>query len=141
MTGPRDRDIPQQTRAALEELALLVLDRESTQTVLQKVVDLVARVMPAGSDVSMTVVRNDQPTTAAYAGQRARDLDETQYRQGYGPCVDAAIGGQLIEIGDGRTEMRMTQTGGSMQPAGYERAKEGWGGFFDRMSERLAEAG
>ncbi len=47
----------------------------------------------------------------------------------------------LTDLGDGRTEMRMTQTGGSMPAAGYERAKEGWGGFFDRMAERLAEAG
>jgi hypothetical protein len=37
--------------------------------------------------------------------------------------------------------MQMTQTGGGLPPAGYERAKEGWGGFFDRMAERLAEAG
>jgi uncharacterized protein YndB with AHSA1/START domain len=48
---------------------------------------------------------------------------------------------ELTDLGDGRTEMRMTQTGGHMPPAGYERAKEGWGGFFDRMAERLAEAG
>ena len=32
----------------------------------------------------------------------------------------------------------MTQTGGHMPPEGYERAKQGWGGFFDRMAERLA---
>jgi uncharacterized protein YndB with AHSA1/START domain len=44
---------------------------------------------------------------------------------------------ELTDLGDGRTEMQMTQTGGHMPPAGYERAKEGWGGFFDRMAERL----
>ena len=48
---------------------------------------------------------------------------------------------ELTDLGDGRTEMRMTQTGGHLPPAGYERAKQGWGGFFDRMDERLAEAG
>ena len=46
---------------------------------------------------------------------------------------------ELTDLGDGRTEMRMTQTGGGLPPEGYERAKEGWGGFFDRMGERLAE--
>ena len=46
----------------------------------------------------------------------------------------------LTDLGDGRTEMQMTQTGGGLPPEGYERAKEGWGGFFDRMAERL-EAG
>ncbi|HYH26411.1 MAG TPA: GAF and ANTAR domain-containing protein [Blastococcus sp.] len=82
------------------------LDEESPRTVLQKVVGLVARVMPEGSDVSLTVVRNEQPTTAASTGPRARALDETQYRRGYGPCVEAAIGGHVVEISDGRTESR-----------------------------------
>ena len=44
----------------------------------------------------------------------------------------------LTDLGDGRTEMYMTQTGGHMPPEGYERAKQGWGGFFDRMDELLA---
>src|SRR5918995_1266081 len=35
----------------------------------------------------------------------------------------------LIELEDGRTEMRMTQTGGGLPPAGYEAAKAGWGKF------------
>ena len=46
----------------------------------------------------------------------------------------------LTDLGDGRTEMLMEQTGGHMTPEGYERAKQGWGGFFDRMAERLAAA-
>jgi uncharacterized protein YndB with AHSA1/START domain len=45
----------------------------------------------------------------------------------------------LTELADDRTEMYMTQSGGHMPPEGYERAKQGWGGFFDRMEERLAE--
>lgn len=45
----------------------------------------------------------------------------------------------LADLGDGRTEMRVEQSGGSMSAAGYERAMEGWGGFFARMAERLAE--
>ena len=44
---------------------------------------------------------------------------------------------ELIDLGDGRTEMRFEQRGW-MQPDDYERAGAGWGGFFDRMSERLA---
>ena len=45
---------------------------------------------------------------------------------------------ELSDLEDGRTEMRFTQTGGHMSPEGYQRAKEGWGGFWDRMVERLA---
>ena len=38
-----------------------------------------------------------------------------------------------------RTEMLFEQRG-SMSPEQYERAAKGWGGFFDRMDERLATA-
>jgi len=48
---------------------------------------------------------------------------------------------ELTDLGDGRTEMQMTQTGGHLPPEGYDRAKSGWGAFFDRMAERLAAAG
>jgi uncharacterized protein YndB with AHSA1/START domain len=43
----------------------------------------------------------------------------------------------LTDLGDGRTEMHFEQRG-RMTPAQYERAGEGWSGFFDRMAERLA---
>ena len=45
----------------------------------------------------------------------------------------------LVDLGDGRTEMRFEQRG-SLPPEVYEAAKAGWGGFFDRVAERL-EAG
>jgi uncharacterized protein YndB with AHSA1/START domain len=43
----------------------------------------------------------------------------------------------LTELGDGRTEMFFEQRG-HMGPEQYEAAKTGWGGFFDRLDERLA---
>jgi uncharacterized protein YndB with AHSA1/START domain len=42
----------------------------------------------------------------------------------------------LVDLGDGRTEMRMEQRG-RMSAAQYKRAGEGWGTFFDRLAERL----
>jgi uncharacterized protein YndB with AHSA1/START domain len=44
----------------------------------------------------------------------------------------------LTDLGDGRTEMLMTQRG-TLPPEVYERAGQGWSGFFDRMAERLAD--
>jgi uncharacterized protein YndB with AHSA1/START domain len=44
---------------------------------------------------------------------------------------------ELIELDDGRTEMRFEQRGG-MSPEQYERAGQGWTGFFDLMEEGLA---
>jgi uncharacterized protein YndB with AHSA1/START domain len=42
----------------------------------------------------------------------------------------------LTDLGDGRTEMVLEQLG-HMSPEQYERTKAGWGGFLDRMAERL----
>ena len=44
----------------------------------------------------------------------------------------------LVDLGDGRTEMRVEQRGGGLTPEGYLRAGSGWSRFFDRMAERLA---
>jgi uncharacterized protein YndB with AHSA1/START domain len=46
----------------------------------------------------------------------------------------------LTDLRDGRTEMHFRQRGGHMPAAGYERAMQGWGGFFDRMAGGLAQA-
>ena len=43
----------------------------------------------------------------------------------------------LTDLGDGRTEMLLERRG-QMTPEQYERAKSGWGAFFDRLAERLA---
>jgi uncharacterized protein YndB with AHSA1/START domain len=46
----------------------------------------------------------------------------------------------LHDLGDGRTEMRFEQRGGKLTPEQYEAAGSGWGAFFDRITERLAQA-
>lgn len=106
MTGSVDGSVPQRTRVALDGLARLMLAEENLQSVLQRVVELVEQAMPAGSQVSLTVLRGGQVTTAAFSGQLALELDEMQQRQGYGPCLEAALGGRPVEITDGRTEER-----------------------------------
>ena len=42
----------------------------------------------------------------------------------------------LNDLGSERTEMLFEQRG-HMRPEEYDRAKDGWGGFFDRMEARL----
>ena len=44
----------------------------------------------------------------------------------------------LTDLGGGRTEMRFEQRGGGLSPEEYERAGQGWSGFFDRIAQRLA---
>ena len=106
MTGTTSGSSTSGTREALDGLARLVLADENLQTVLERVVNLVKWVMPAGAEASVTVLRQQRPTTAAFTGELALHLDERQYAQGYGPCLDAAMSGQFIEITDGRSEDR-----------------------------------
>jgi uncharacterized protein YndB with AHSA1/START domain len=44
----------------------------------------------------------------------------------------------LTDLGDGRTEMHFRQQGRMTQEQ-YDRARDGWGTFLDRMAERLAD--
>jgi uncharacterized protein YndB with AHSA1/START domain len=44
----------------------------------------------------------------------------------------------LTDLGDGRTEMVVEQHG-SLPPQVYDAARNGWGVFFDRLAERLAD--
>src|SRR5215217_2979034 len=84
-----ERGLTPLTRTALGELGRLLLAGENTQSVLQKVVDLLQRVLPDDAAASITLVRDQQATTAAYAGALAAELDDAQYEQGHGPCLDA----------------------------------------------------
>jgi uncharacterized protein YndB with AHSA1/START domain len=45
----------------------------------------------------------------------------------------------LADLGGGRTEMHFQQRG-HMTPEQYERAGQGWSGFFDVLEENLASA-
>jgi uncharacterized protein YndB with AHSA1/START domain len=42
----------------------------------------------------------------------------------------------FTDLGDGRTEMRLTQRG-TLSRDIYEQSVDGWSSFFDRMAERL----
>ncbi|HYO36827.1 MAG TPA: ANTAR domain-containing protein [Geodermatophilus sp.] len=106
MTGPADRASLPRTRAALDELGGMLLAGHTQPSVLQRIVELVQQAMPADVQVSITVIRDERPSTAAFTDQLAEVLDETQYERGYGPCLDAALGRVFTEIGDGRTEDR-----------------------------------
>jgi GAF domain-containing protein len=106
MSGPLDGPSPSRTREALDQLGHLLLGAENTQSVLQRVVHLVQQVMPAEAEASITLVRDEQATTAAFTGEVALRLDEMQYGRGYGPCLEAALGGQIVGITDARSEGR-----------------------------------
>jgi len=97
---------PTATDDAVAQLARLAVREQSTQTLLQTVVDLTATVLPGQLEASITLLLADQPTTPVFTGELALALDETQYGRGHGPCLHAATSGELTEISDATTETR-----------------------------------
>ena len=91
---------------AFAELGRVALGQESMESVLRRVAELAKQAIPGVAEASVSVVVNDKATTAAYTGALALHLDETQYGRGYGPCLEAAVGEELREITDARTETR-----------------------------------
>ncbi len=104
--------------------------------------------------VSMDVRPGGRWRLTMYFGPERREINwHGEYREvveperlvltitdGPDPDPDELVTVVLTDLGDGRTEMVMTQTGGGLPPAGYERAKQGWGVFFDRMADRVSGA-
>jgi hypothetical protein len=84
---------------------VVVADRELGD-VLTEITGIARRAMPSVAAASVTLIRGEKPSTAAYDGQMALDADELQYERGYGPCMDAGLAGQMFLIDDMRSEQR-----------------------------------
>jgi GAF domain-containing protein len=81
--------------AALSQIGLT--DRPLDQT-LEEVAVLAKRVLPETPEASVTLVTDQQARTAAFSGKVALQLDERQYDDGYGPCLDAASSGGFVKV-------------------------------------------
>jgi GAF domain-containing protein len=93
-------------RAAFDELARTILAEQSLDGLLERIAELAKGVIPGAAEVSVSLVGKDRPTTVVSTGELATSLDETQYDEGFGPCLDAAMGGSVTSVPDMRTETR-----------------------------------
>jgi GAF domain-containing protein len=91
---------------ALDRLGRVSLADHSTPSLLDLIVGLARRSLPGRPEASVTLVRGHRPHTAAFSGEMAKELDESQYGHGYGPCLQAARSGEVVEIGDTRIDQR-----------------------------------
>jgi GAF domain-containing protein len=91
---------------AFSELGRIKLSDTDLNGVLTKIAELARRTIPGAEDVSVTLVRGDGAHTAAFTGVLALTLDEWQYKQGRGPCLDAAQGAAVVSVPDTSTEDR-----------------------------------
>jgi GAF domain-containing protein len=92
---------------AFDELGRISFADHSLESVLQRVTDLAARVLPGEPATSVTIIDGGgRPSTVAASHPLARQLDQVQYAQGSGPCLQAATSGVVVEVLDTATETR-----------------------------------
>lgn len=112
---PRDRaarrapavtDIPIEPQDAFAELARIALVDHDLTAVMETVARLVKRTIAGATDVSVTLVDRGTASTVASTGPLATALDERQYADGRGPCLDSIAAGQHVHIADIATEDR-----------------------------------
>jgi GAF domain-containing protein len=91
---------------AFSELGRIKLSDTDLDGVLKTIADLAKRTIPGAAEVSVTLVRGKNAHTAAFTGDLARDLDESQYESGYGPCLDASSTNATFSVPDMADETR-----------------------------------
>jgi GAF domain-containing protein len=104
--GPAVSPPPLEPQEAFLELGRIRFDSTDLDGVLLRVAELAKRTVPETSDVSVTLVRGDRAFTAAFTGEDALRLDESQYAPGHGPCLDVAQSSGAVTIDDMSTELR-----------------------------------
>jgi GAF domain-containing protein len=91
---------------AFAELGRMKLGEGDLQAVLGRVAQLARQTLPGMAGASVTLVESDRAFTAAFTGQLALDLDETQYQDGFGPCLEVAQSAGIVAVPDMAAETR-----------------------------------
>jgi GAF domain-containing protein len=100
---------PPDANEAFVRLGKIVLGDQPLPEILERVVHLAKQVVPAPVDASITLVAGDQPSTVGFTDDTALALDERQYDDEAGPCLEAAKSGTRISIPDMASETRWPQ--------------------------------
>jgi GAF domain-containing protein len=109
---------PTDAAAAFAELGRIKLSETDLDGVLHQVADLARRILPGADEVSITLLRERRPATAAQTGGTSLRLDELQYERGAGPCLAAAAEKITVEVPDTATDDRWDGWGAEAARAG-----------------------
>jgi len=91
---------PDEIENVFEQLGRISFAEHSLQSLVQRVTDVAAGVIPGEPVTSVTIVTDGRPRTVAASGDLAAELDHTQYTLDEGPCLSAARTGETAEIPD-----------------------------------------
>jgi GAF domain-containing protein len=109
---------PSEPSEAFLALGRIVLGDRPLPEIVEEVVHIAKQTMPMSLEASITLVGEDEAKTVGFTGPIAIELDERQYEDESGPCLDAAQSGQLISIPDMAGESRWPQFADSARQQG-----------------------
>lgn len=88
-------------------LDLLVVTTDLGE-LLGAVAQMACEAVPGCAAASITVIHRGRPATIGFSDERALAIDEAQYRDGRGPCIDAAFGEEIrhhdVRLADDHTD-------------------------------------
>lgn len=109
---------PMDPADAFAELGRIKLSDTDVNGVLAKIAELAKHTIPGTDEVSVTLVRDKGAHTAAFTGELALSLDESQYEHGHGPCLDASAAGISFSVPNMNDENRWPQWAARAAQAG-----------------------
>jgi GAF domain-containing protein len=89
----------------------LLLGEETTNTILQRIVDLTCAAVPGCSHCGVSLLSEERVTTAAATDGTTLQLDGAQYANGEGPCLQAARTGEMVRVDDFASDGRFPTFG------------------------------
>ena len=84
----------------------VVLNQHDLKSALDEVTRLTVQALPECDGASLTTYEDGNPAVGAADGDWARELDESQFQEREGPCLDAARTGQVFRVRDFESESR-----------------------------------
>jgi GAF domain-containing protein len=109
---------PTDPASAFAEFGRIKLGETDLHGVLLRVAELARSSLPGADEVSITLVRDGRPYTAAYTGDIALHLDERQYERDAGPCLQAATDKVTVSVPDTAADKRWDGWAGKAAAAG-----------------------
>jgi transcriptional regulator with GAF, ATPase, and Fis domain len=83
---------------SLAELSRFLVGDKSVEETLNRVLDLTVEAVVPADMVAITMIVEGRQRTAAFTDDLAPELDQTQYDNGHGPCLDAFKENRVTEI-------------------------------------------
>lgn len=98
--------IPEEALRELTALAGVVLGQEDLPSTLDEICRIAVRAVPGAEGASLTTFGENGAMAVAASDEWAKTLDETQFLEHEGPCLDSARTGLVLRVRDLKSEPR-----------------------------------